>query len=158
MRKHADRCLEHQRNYAEAFEPDGKRAPQPEADAFPPEYRRRLFAIGQSMLPSDHELAQIGDPRDPDGSAIIPFEKQLFDALRKEAEEPTGDNLPEDVNDPRAKREVFDDSLGRKVITYKAKNSFIRNFVRPAHRVLRFIDPGKGIVLYGPPFDKVPAR
>ena len=31
MRKHADRCLEHQRNYDEGLEPHGKRAPQPVA-------------------------------------------------------------------------------------------------------------------------------
>jgi hypothetical protein len=158
MRKHADRCLAHQSRYDEAFEPFGKRAPQPEADAFPPDYRRKLFAIGQSMLPSDHELTQIGDPRDLDGGAIVRFEKQLFDALRKEAETPTGDNRADSVNDPKARREIVDPDTGRRTIQYFAKNSFIKDFVRPALRVLRLMDPVKGIVLHGPPFDRVPGR
>jgi hypothetical protein len=157
MRKHADRCADHQRCYDEAFEPFGKRAPEPEADAYPPDYRRKLFAIGQSMLPTDHELAQIGDPRDLDRSAIIPFEQQLFEALRKEAEQPTGDNLPESPDDPRARREVRDDS-GRVAIIYKAKNSFIKGMGRPGMRVLRFCNPKTGQVLFGPPFPVMPGR
>jgi hypothetical protein len=158
MRRHADRCVDHQRRYDEVFEALGRRAPPPEADAFPPDFRRDLFRLGQSYLPSDHELVQIGDPRDLDGSAIIPFEKQLLAALREQAESPTGDNLPESPNDPKAKREVFDDSLGRKVTTYKARKSFIHDFVRPALRVVRLVDPKKGIVIWGQPFDRVPGR
>jgi hypothetical protein len=133
MRRDAARCGEHQVRYDTAFEPHGKKAPSPLADDHPPDYRRRLFAIGQSMLPSDHELAQF-DPNDLDRTVIIPFEKQLFDALRKEAENPSGDNLPETVDDPRARREVYDDDTGRKVIVYKAKQSFIKQLSRPGLR------------------------
>jgi hypothetical protein len=86
------------------------------------------------------------------------MEGKLFEALRKEAEEPTGDNLPESPNDPKAKREIFDDSLGRKVTTYKAKRSFIHDYCRPALRVVRLVDPKKGIVIWGQPFDRVPGH
>jgi hypothetical protein len=133
MRKHAARCDEHQQNYDREFEAFGKKAPPPLADDFPPDYRRRLFTIGQSLLPSDHELAQF-DPHDLDKSVIAPFEQKLFEALREQAANPTGDNLPETVDDPRARREVYDDDTGRKVIVYKAKQSFIKQLSRPGLR------------------------
>jgi hypothetical protein len=71
MRRHADRCGQHQVRYDSMFEPFGKRAPQPEADAYPPDYRRDLFRVGQSMLPSDHDLVGF-DPNDLDGTVIRP--------------------------------------------------------------------------------------
>jgi hypothetical protein len=95
LRRDADLCAKHQRKYDDLFQRFNKRAPEPRADDDPPDYRRQLFRIGQTMLPSGHELTNF-DPRDLNGSAITPFEKQLFDALAKEAEEPSGDNLPAD--------------------------------------------------------------
>jgi hypothetical protein len=133
MRKHADRCGEHQVRYDSMFEPFGKRAPQPEADDFPPTYRRDLFRVGQSMLPSDHDLVGF-DPNDLDGTVIAPMEEKLFEALRQQAEEPTGDNVPQSPWDPKARREVFDDSLQRKIVTYVAKESFIKAMNRPGMR------------------------
>jgi hypothetical protein len=156
MRKHADRCNQHQVRYDSMFEPFGKRAPQPEADAYPPTYRRDLFRVGQSMLPSDHDLTGF-DPEDLDGAVIIPMEEKLFEALRQQAAEPTGDNLPENPDDPRARREVRDDS-GRVTVVYKAKNSFIKYMPSHAQRVLRLMNPKTGQVLFGPPFPMMPGR
>jgi hypothetical protein len=116
-----------------------------------------LFKLAQSYLPSGHPLAAL-DPHDLDGTIIIPLEEQLMGALRQEAEEPTGDNLPESPDDPRAKREVFDDSLGRKVTVYKARTSFIKAMGRPGLKVLRVMNPNTGQVLYGPPFPQMPGR
>jgi hypothetical protein len=142
MRRHSARCDEHQARYDEAFEPHGKRAPPPLADDYPPDYRRQLFAIGQSMLPSGHDLTGFS-PDDLDGTVIVPYEKMLFEALRKEAERPTGDNLPRDVYDPKARREVFDDSQ-RKLVVYLARKSFIKDWpeARPGRRVAAILDKG----------------
>jgi hypothetical protein len=60
----------------------------------------------------------------------------LFEAVKSEAENPTGDNLPQSPDDPRAKRIIFDDSLGRSVVTYKARESFIKGLSRPARRII----------------------
>jgi hypothetical protein len=132
LRRDAALCAKHQRKYDDLFQRFNKRAPEPRADDDPPDYRRQLFRIGQTMLPSGHELTGF-DPRELNGSAIIPFEKQLFDALAKEAEEPSGDNLPQTVDDPRAKRERTDD-MGAKFIEYRAR-SFITDMGRRGMRV-----------------------
>jgi hypothetical protein len=73
----------------------------------------------------------------------------MFEALREQAESPTGDNLPPTPDHPKAKREVFDDSLGRKVVVYKARESFIKSMGRPARRVLAF-HTGRGNAYFLP--------
>jgi flagellum-specific peptidoglycan hydrolase FlgJ len=151
-RKAADRCAQHQLRYDSIFQKFGQRAPQPIADSAPPDYRRRLYAIAQTLLPSDHELAGV-DPHELGPDAIIPFEAQLFEALSNEAENPSSDNLPETIADSRAKREVIDPETGLKTIEYRAKNSFIREMSRPARRVLRFIGKDNA-VLFGPAWSK----
>jgi hypothetical protein len=133
LRRDAELCAKHQRKYEDLFERFGKRAPEPRADDDPYDYRRQLFALAQSMLPSQHELTGF-DPREIDGSAIIPFEKQLFEALHQEAEQPSGDNVPDDVFDPRAKRERMD-AMGGKFVEYRAKRSFIADMGRRGMRV-----------------------
>jgi hypothetical protein len=154
MRRHADRCTAHQARYDSAFEPFGKRAPQAAADAFPPDYRRDLFRVGQSMLPSDHELAGV-DPHDEIGpSAIAAMEAQLLQALREQAENPTGDNRADSVNDPRARRVVVDPDTGQRVTHYIAKRSFIRDFAAPVRHVLRISDGKRAI--WGAPYSYKP--
>jgi hypothetical protein len=144
MRRDAARCDEHQVNYDRALEPFNKAAPPPTGDDHPPSYRRRLFAIGQSMLPSGHELTKFS-PDDLDGTLIIPFEEQLFEALAKEGAEPSGSNLPDTVDHPRARRDVFDDSLQRRVVTYKARESFIKSLGRPGRKLAAILHKGEPI-------------
>jgi hypothetical protein len=151
LRRDAVRCGEHQRRYDESFAKFGRRAPPPLADDRPPAYRRRLFAIGQSMLPSSHKLAAFS-PGDLDGHVIRPYEEMLLEALAAEAANPSSENLPLDANDPKAKREIVDDSTGLRHTEYKARRSFIWNLSRPGGRVIRLADPGRGIVLAGRPF------
>jgi hypothetical protein len=154
MRRHADRCGEHRLRYDAAFEPFGKRAPEPAADAFPPDYRRDLYRMGQSMLPSNHELVGV-DPREElTPSAIVPMEAKLLEALREQAERPTGDNRADSVFDPKAKRVHIDPDTGAKQISYLAKNSFVKDFARPGLRVLRFSDGKKA--LWGAPYSYRP--
>jgi hypothetical protein len=154
LRRDGELCLKHQSNYDRAFAPFGRKAPEPEADARGPSYRRRLFTVAQSMLPSDHPLTEF-KADDLDHAVIVPMEQKLFEALAKEAEQPSGDNLPENPDDPRARREIRDDDSGRLTIVYKARNSFIRNMGRPGMKVVRFTD-GKGKVIWGAPYPTQP--
>jgi hypothetical protein len=110
------------------------------------------------MLPSGHELTGFNPHEELTSSAIVPMEAKLSDALRQEANNPSYENLPDSVNDPRAKRETFADDSGRKVVTFHAKKSFIRDFAAPVQRVLRLQDPNRGVVLYGPPYPRMPGR
>jgi hypothetical protein len=123
-RKDRDRCAEHQANYDEAFAKRGTRVPMPVADERPPEFRRRLFGIGQSLLPRGHALTKF-DARDLDGAAIVPFEAQLFEALDEEAENPSGSNLPLTVDDARARRERTD-SMGTKTVEWRRRRASSR--------------------------------
>jgi hypothetical protein len=152
-RKDRSRCRDHQINYDSAFANHGVKAPQPAADDRPPEYRRRLFGIGQSMLPSGHPLAKF-DAKDIDGTAIIPLEEQLLEALDRESENPTGDNLPETPDDPRAMHERMDSATGLRKTEFTAKRSFIADMGRPGRKVRRLIDPRDGRVLIGQPWSK----
>jgi hypothetical protein len=152
LRRWADRCREHQKRYDSVFGLLGKQAPKPAADAFPPDYRRDLFGIGQSMLPPEHDLANGLDPRDLDNSTIIPFEQQLLDALSGEAEVPSEGNLPEDGSMVARHRA---DAMGVKSMSYYGRQSFIKDFSRAPLKVLRFIGPGRQVI-YGPAFPTKP--
>jgi hypothetical protein len=65
---------------------------------------------------------------------------------------------PPECHDPKARRVVIDPDTGQRVITYKARKSFIRDFAAPVRHVLRLMDPVKGVVLMGPAFPRVPGR
>jgi hypothetical protein len=132
------------------FQKFGKRAPLALADSAPPDYRRRLYALAQTMLPSDHTLAAI-DPMELDGSAIGPFEELLFKALDAEAEKPSEENLPDTVDDPRAMLERTDSNTGLRTIEFRAKKSFIHGLSRTARKVASF-QTHRGPVLVGQPW------
>jgi hypothetical protein len=157
VRKDASRCGEHQRNYDDVFERLGKKAPPPTADDNPPDYRRQLFRIGQSMLPSDHELTEL-DPEEIGPSEIVPLEKQLLEALAAEGETPTGDNVAETPYDPRAMRTRQDSFTGERKVEYHAKRSFIADMSRKGRRVLRIINPVTGDILFGPAYPSARPR
>jgi hypothetical protein len=158
MRRHADRCADRRLRYDAAFEPFGKRAPEPMADSFPPDYRRDLFKTAQNYLPSDHPLSGV-DPHEEIGASAMPvMEAQLFEALREQAARPTGDNRADSVNDPRARRVHIDPDTGAKEIHYVARKSFIADYAAPVRRVLRIQDPNSGRVLFGPAYPTMPGR
>jgi hypothetical protein len=138
VRRDADRCSAHQARYDGVFTKFGKRAPLALADSAPPDYRRKLYALAQTMLPSDHTLAGI-DPEELDGTAIGPFEELLFKALDAEAEKPSEENLPETVADSRAKFETFDLDSGARKIEWRAKESFIKGLSMEPKRVAMLV-------------------
>jgi hypothetical protein len=154
IRRNADRCAAHQARYDSMFTRFGRRAPLAIADDAPPDYRRKLYSIAQTMLPSGHMLADL-DPMELDSQAIVPFEKLLFEALEAESENPSFENLPETVADSRAKLETMDPETGHRRIEWRAKTSFIKEMSMQPRRVLRFIGKNN-VVLQGPPFDRVP--
>jgi hypothetical protein len=145
-RKDRTRCLDHQTRYDAVFAKHGSRAPQPVADDAPPSYRRRLFAVGQSMLPTGHPLADF-DPQDIDGAAIIPLEGQLLQALDREATEPTGDNIPGE-GEPLREVTKIDSASGLKTTSFYGE-SFIKGLNRTGRKVRRLVDPRNGRVLLG---------
>jgi hypothetical protein len=137
LRRWGDRCRDHQERYDSVFGLFGKQAPKPAADAFPPDYRRQLFGIGQSMLAPEHDLATGLDPRDLDNSTVIPFEQQLLDALTAEAEVPSQGNLPDDGTMVARHRT---DAMGVRRTEYYGRKSFIHDFSRPPLKVLSIND------------------
>jgi hypothetical protein len=131
-----------------AYGVDG--APPPHEGEDSERYRDRLAAGLQRRLPDGHALKDI-DFSGLDYGATKNLESDLIADSMAEAAEPSPENLPETVDDPRAKRERTD-SMGTKTITWAAKESFIRGLSRPARRVARICDPISGRVLYGPAF------
>jgi hypothetical protein len=79
------------------------------------------------------------------------LEAQLLGELEREGDQPTGSNLPQSPDDPRAMHERTD-SLGGKTITFEARESFIKSLGRPGRKVLRIFDAGRGRVIWGPQF------
>jgi hypothetical protein len=82
------------------------------------------------------------------------LEKQLLEALEQEAETPSGDNLAETPDDPRAMRNREDSATGQRITEFFAKRLFIADMNRKGRRVLRIIDPRSGSVIWGAPFSR----
>jgi hypothetical protein len=90
-------------------------------------------------------------PLEIDGSAIIPLERQLLEALAREAEEgPSGDNVPGEGQPLRAVTKT-DSATGLRTTSYYGP-SFIKGMSRPGRKVLRICNPTTGDVLWGAPF------
>jgi hypothetical protein len=149
-RRWDESCARHQAKFDQAFEKFGERAPARIADESPAKYRRRMFASLKRKLPDDSDLAAV-DPHELGSDLIEKFENMLIEAAAKEAEEPSEGNLPDDVYDPRARRERMD-SMGQRRTEFLARTSFIAQMSRPGRRVLRIFDPTNERVLYGPAF------
>jgi hypothetical protein len=149
VRRHADRCRQHQERYDAAFQQFGMKAQPPRADAFPPDYRRELFKRGQDMLPSDHPLTQF-DPSDIGGDAIPELERQLIEALDQESQAPSGDNIP---GPDKPYREITKtDSTGVKKTEFYGAESFIKSLSRSGRRVARIVHIPTARVLWGKQF------
>jgi hypothetical protein len=149
VRRHADRCRQHQEKYDAAFQGFGMKAAPPRSDAFPPDYRRELFKRGQDLLPSDHPLTQF-NPEDIGGDAIAELERQLIEALDRESTEPSGDNIPPPGAPMREVTKV--DSTGVKKTEFFGAESFIKSLGRPGRRVARIVHVPTSRVLWGRQF------
>jgi hypothetical protein len=148
-------CARHQAKYQDAYDKWGMQAPARIADEAPGDYRRRLFKGLQDKLPLNDDLEGV-DPEELGSDVIAIMERQLLERVGEEGDNPTGTNLPDSVDDPRAKRERIDSATGKRTIEWKAKRSFIADMPVRVQRVVRFIDPVKKIVLAGEEFPRAP--
>jgi hypothetical protein len=155
-RRWDESCARHQAKFDAAFEKFGERAPARIADESPAKYRRRMFDALKRKLPGDSDLAAV-DPQELGSDLIEKFENMLIESAGNEAEEPSEGNLPDDVYDPRAKRERMD-SMGQRRTEWLARESFIAQMSRPGRRVARIINPVTGDVLWGTPYPSARPR
>ena len=118
------------------------------------QYRKRLYEGLRRKLPSDHSLADVYADDLSDPIARNNFEKMLIEAAMAEAAKPSAENLPRDGS--LIRRDLVDETTGSRTINWHGSRSFIADMGRPSQLVLRFIDPRKGIVIMGEPFDRVP--
>jgi hypothetical protein len=109
----------------------------------------------QDKLPDGHDLVRV-NADELDSDIIDQFEQMLFEAAQRESEEPSGSNLPETVDDPRARHERMDAATGMRKIEFAAKESFIKGLNRRGRRVLRLVDPRGPRVLLGAPWPTPP--
>jgi hypothetical protein len=157
MRRDAENCRKHQARYDAVFAAHGQTTPAPLGDEPPGDYRRRLLQNLISKLPSDHEWS--GASADSlNSEAIKAAEPQILEAAKREGESPSGENRPDSVYSPGARRERIDPNTGQRVIEWHAKRSFIADEPRSVRRVLRIQNPNTGQVLIGPAYAKMPGR
>ena len=138
--------------YSDSYASFGTAVPEPADDELPRSYRRRLYNRLARKLPSNHELANVRAD-DISGQAIVfdNFESMLLKAAEQEGLKPSISNLPSDGT-LVARQRVGD--MGEKSTEYYGTRSFIADLSRPAQRVVRIVDPKKGIVLQGPDFPR----
>jgi hypothetical protein len=147
----------HCRDLAAEFQSDfaafGVEPPMPRADEWSNEYQKRLLRGLQRRLSPDSDLA---DPSllDVPPAALTNFAQMIRAESAREAYRPSPANLPESVDDPRARVERTDSNTGARKIEYQARRSFIADLSQTPMRVLRFVGKG-GEILFGPPMDKV---
>ena len=76
------------------------------------------------------------DPHELGPSQIAPFEKQLLEAIEAEAENPSFENRPDSVSDPRSRRETVDPGTNHRQIELIAKRSFISDMKPPVRKAV----------------------
>jgi hypothetical protein len=135
----AEACRQLQERYDEAFSHFGRRADEPKASENPRDYRCRLVADAQSLLPSDHELTKL-TRRDLDSLSHEAFTKNvegpLLKAVNAEGDRPSPENTPADGS--LIKRERVDSATGLRTIDYYGRESFVKGFTRPGRRLFSF--------------------
>ena len=75
------------------------------------------------------------------------FEKLLLEASKREGERPSASNLPDDNSEINMRTRI-DEATGLKTNEFFAKESFIKSMGREGQRVLRFLNPKTGDVLF----------
>lgn len=146
------RCRDLAAEYQSDYQAFGVTPPMPRADEWASDYERRLVRGLQRRLSPRSDYA---DSTMLDGLSPKTFDniaKMVRDEAAREAAQPSLENLPANVNDPRAKVERMDD-MGHRSIEWRARESFIKDMSRPGRKVLRFV--GKdNTVLWGAPFSQ----
>ena len=147
-RADSERRREIQVKYDSAFEAFGTRAPQPVEGERPGAYRRRMFELLRTKLPSDHEWADVRADDVP-ASARTQIEALVIKAAMAEGLKPSPENLPRDGS--LIRRERTDQDTGARSIEWLGRRSFIADMGRESQLVARIADPRRGIVHWGEP-------
>jgi hypothetical protein len=147
------RCRDLAAEFQSDFAAFGVEPPMPRADEWSNEYQKRLLRGLQRRLSPDSDLAD-SSLLDVPPAALTNFAQMIRSEAAKEAYRPSPANLPESVDDPRARVERTDSNTGARKIEYQARRSFIADLSQTPMRVLRFVGKG-GEILLGPPMDKV---
>jgi hypothetical protein len=142
--------------YADAFAEHGAEPPLPLHGEGYNAYRNRCLQAHIDRLPDEHQFAHVRADSFAD-PARNQLEKIVLSDSFREANAPSGSNLPETVDDPRSMRTRIDPATGARSVEFRAKRSFIAGLSRVGHRVIRLCDPGRGIVLMGRPWPVKPA-
>jgi hypothetical protein len=139
--------------YADAFASFGVEVPAPADDEAPARYRVRLFNRLARKLPEGHEWSSTRADDLPLGPAMDNIEQLVLDAAKAEGKRPSYENLP--ASGELVMRTRTDENTGTKFNEFYARESFIKDLGRPAHQVVRIINPRNGEILHGPPLPRV---
>ena len=151
------RCANLAASYQEDYAAHGVSPPLPNADEWSSGYEKRLLRGLQRRLSPDSKLAD-SSILDVPPAALTNFAQMIRAESAREAFRPSEANLPETVNDQRAKIERTDAATGERRIEYRAKRSFIHDFSMQPLKVHRIINPRTREILFGPAFPTAPAR
>lgn len=147
------RCADLAASYQADYAAHGVTPPLPNADEWSAGYEKRLLRGLQRRLSPDSKLAD-SSILDVPPAALTNFSQMIRAEAAREAYRPSLANLPESVDDPRARVERVDANTGERKIEYQARRSFIRDLSMEPLKVLRFVGKG-GEILFGPPMDRV---
>ena len=137
--------------YTDSFRSFGVEVPMALDDEPVARYRARLFNRLVRRLPEGHEWGGVRADDVPVGQALDVVERLVIEASKREGERPSASNLP-DIGE--VVRTRIDPMTNERSIEFFSKRSFIADMGRPGRRVLRFLNPRTGDVLFGPAFDR----
>jgi hypothetical protein len=150
------KCATLMAEYQEDYRAFGAEPPLVRSDEWASQYQKRLLRGLQRRLSPDSKLADLGLLDGVPAPALANFSQMIRDEASREAFRPSEANLPESVDDPRARIERTDSATGERRIEYRAKRSFIHDLSQQPLTVMRIVDPRTQNVLFGPAFDKAP--
>ena len=123
-----------QTRYDDAFSAFGTRAPQPVEGERPGQYRRRMFELLRTKLPTSNEWSGVRADDVP-ASARQQIEALVIKAAMAEGLKPSVENLPRDGS--LIRRERTDQDTGARSIEWAGRRSFIADMGRESQLVAR---------------------
>jgi hypothetical protein len=152
QRANAEARREIAARYDSAYQSFGTTVPEAADDEPVQRYRARLFDRLARRLPETNEWATVRADNLPSGIAFDNVEKLVLESAVSEGLRPSFDNLPPDGSE--ISRVRVDPNTNERSTNFYSRRSFIHDFSRPGQRVLRFLNPKTGDVLFGPVFPR----
>jgi hypothetical protein len=141
------RCRDLAAEYQPDYQAFGVTPPMPRADEWASDFERRLVRGLQRRLSPRSDYA---DSTMLDGLSPKTFDniaKMVRDEAAREAAQPSLENLPASVYDPRARIERTDSDTGERKIEFRARESFIRELSSPGRKVAMFLTDRGPVVM-----------